>query len=174
MSPRSSGEASSGEEYHPWTTYIDAREEARRRGDRKVGTEHLLLALTMEPAVAGVLAVDPQTARDALEAMDREALHAVGLDITLDPPALPDVEPARRPRRPTLKAVWQGRLPLTPAAKTVLQESSREMRGFRGHHLGPQRVLEVLLQRERPDASAELLARLGVDPRAVRARLQSP
>ena len=35
--------------YHPWTTYIDARQEARRRGDHKVGTEHLVLALLMEP-----------------------------------------------------------------------------------------------------------------------------
>jgi hypothetical protein len=26
--------------WNPWSTYIDAREEARRRGDRKAGTEH--------------------------------------------------------------------------------------------------------------------------------------
>jgi len=28
-----------GDEYHPWSTYIAAREEARRRGDRTIGTE---------------------------------------------------------------------------------------------------------------------------------------
>jgi hypothetical protein len=161
------------EEYHPWTTYIDAREEARRRGDRIVGTEHLLLALTMEPALADLLGVKLQVARDGLDAMDHEALRAVGLEIALAPPPLPDFDPSRRPRRPTFKAVWQGRLPLTPAAKAVLQESSKEMRGFGGRHLGPQRVLEVLLQRERPDAAAELLVRLGVDSAEVRVRLKA-
>ncbi|MHB1833596.1 MAG: Clp protease N-terminal domain-containing protein, partial [Solirubrobacteraceae bacterium] len=37
---------------NPWSTYIDAREEARRRGDRKVGTEHLILGLLSEPLLA--------------------------------------------------------------------------------------------------------------------------
>jgi|HubBroStandDraft_6_1064221.scaffolds.fasta_scaffold26237_5 hypothetical protein len=39
----------SRERYHPWSTYIAAREEARRRGDRRVGTEHLLVALLENP-----------------------------------------------------------------------------------------------------------------------------
>jgi ClpA/ClpB-like protein len=38
--------------WNPWSTYIDAREEARRCGDRKVGTEHLILGLLMEPVLA--------------------------------------------------------------------------------------------------------------------------
>ena len=65
--------------YHPWKTYIDAREEARRRGDRKVGTEHLILGLLREPAVVQGLGCDLQTARDALDAMDQDALAAVGI-----------------------------------------------------------------------------------------------
>jgi hypothetical protein len=39
-------------EYHPWTTYVYAREEARRRGDGCVGTEHLVLGLLREPDLA--------------------------------------------------------------------------------------------------------------------------
>ena len=167
----SSQNSFAAEEYHPWSTYIDAREEARRRGDRRVGTEHLLLALLRESEVARALGVDLHTACVAADEMDRDALRAVGLDITLDPSPLPDAEPARRPPRPTFRAVWQGRLPLTPAAKAVLQGPSKEMRGFGGHHLGPQRVLEVLLGRERPDPAAELLARLGIDPETVRLSL---
>jgi hypothetical protein len=62
--------------YHPWSTYIDAREEARRRGDRKVGTEHLLLGLLREPVLAQALGCDLQTARDALAALDHDALAA--------------------------------------------------------------------------------------------------
>ena len=57
--------------YHPWSTYIDAREEARRGGDRKVGTEHLILGLLREPVLARALGCDLQTARDALEAHHR-------------------------------------------------------------------------------------------------------
>ncbi len=163
--------SASDDDYHPWTTYIDAREEARRRGDRKVGTEHLVLALLMDPALASALGADLQTARAALEAMDRQALGAVGVDVTIDAPPLATVEPVRRPRKPTLKNVWEGRLPLTPSAKTVLQESSKEMRGFRGHHLGPQHVLATLLRLDRPDPAAELFARLGVDRAAARERL---
>jgi ATP-dependent Clp protease ATP-binding subunit ClpA len=163
--------ASSGDDFHPWTTYLDAREEARRRGDHKVDTEHLVLALLMEPGLAGALGVDLQTARAALEALDRDALGAVGVVVRTDAPPLPTIEAGRRPRKPTIKNVWEGRLPLTPSAKVVLQESSKEMRGFRGHHLGPQHVLAALLELERPDPAAELFARLGVDRTTTRERL---
>lgn len=64
--------------WNPWSTYIDAREEARRRGDRKVGTEHLILGLLREPVLAQALGCDLRTARDALDAMDHDALAAVG------------------------------------------------------------------------------------------------
>ncbi len=147
--------------YHPWTTYIDAREEARRRGDRKVGTEHLALALLMEPEVESALGVDVQAGRAALEAIDVEALAGIGFDTRLAVPTLPDDRP-RGPRRPTVRAVLTGRLPMTPAAKSVLRESSAGMR--RGHpHPGPQRVLASLLRLERPDPAAELFERLGVE-----------
>jgi hypothetical protein len=71
--------------YHPWSTYIDAREEARRRGDRKVGTEHLILGLLREPVLAQALGCDLQTARDALDAMDHDALAAVGIGAAFNP-----------------------------------------------------------------------------------------
>ena len=61
-------------EYHPWTTFIYAREEARRRGDRRVGTEHLVLGLLREPEIARLLGCDLEAAREALDAMDHDAL----------------------------------------------------------------------------------------------------
>jgi len=91
--------------YHPWSTYIDAREEARRRGDRKVGTEHLILGLLREPVLAQALGCDLQTARDALDAMDHDALAAVGIGAAFNAPPIPIDEPIKRPSRPTLKAV---------------------------------------------------------------------
>jgi Clp amino terminal domain, pathogenicity island component len=153
-------------EYHPWTTYIDAREEARRRGDRKVGTEHLVLALLLEPEVASTLGTDVEAARAALEEIDREALAAIGFDMgKISPLAPPEARP-RPPRKPTVKAVLHDRLPLTPAAKAALRESSTGLRRGRPHP-GPAHVLACLLRLERPDPAAELFARLGIDPDAT-------
>jgi Clp amino terminal domain, pathogenicity island component len=172
-------------DYHPWTTYLDARHEARRRGDHKVGTEHLVLALLMEPALAGALGTDLASARAQLETLDRDALGAVGVVLSGPGPfapgpdtpgqaagTLPDADQfAGRERRPKLKDVLEGRLPLTPAAKTLLRDSTKEMRRVGGRHVGPQHVLAALLELDPPDPAAELFAGLGVDRAAVRARL---
>ncbi len=155
--------------YHPWSTYIDAREEARRRGDRKVGTEHLILGLLREPVLAQALGCDLQTARDALDAMDHDALAAVGIGAAFNAPPIPIDEPIKRPSRPTFKAVLRDRLPMTPAAKTALEKSYKEIR--RAHHNGPQQVLLTVLELKPPDPAAELIAALGVDRTAARQRL---
>jgi hypothetical protein len=155
--------------YHPWSTYIYAREEARRRGDRRVGTEHLVLGLIREPALAQALGRDVQTARDTLDAMDQDALAAVGIGAAFNAPPIPIDETVKLARRPTLKAVLRDRLPMTPAAKTALQESSKELR--RGHHIPPQQVLLTVLELEPPDPAAELISALGVDRAGARARL---
>jgi len=158
-----------GDTDRPWSTYIDAREEARRRGDRKVGTEHLILGLLREPALAQAFGCDLQTARDALDAMDHEALAAVGVDAAFNAPPIPIDEPIKRPSRPTFKAVLRDRLPMTPAAKTTLEESYKEIR--RGHHTFPQQVLLTVLELAPPDPAAELIAALDVDRAATRKRL---
>jgi hypothetical protein len=154
--------------YHPWRTYIAAREEARARGDRRVGTEHLLVALLLEPGLAEVVGVDDQAARAGLAELDRQALAAAGIELRLEPQ-----EPAPRrelPRRPTLKAVLHGRLPMTPAAKKVLEAAGKGGRRGRWHR-GAEHVLAALLELERPDPAAELLAHLAIDPADTRKRL---
>jgi Clp amino terminal domain, pathogenicity island component len=155
--------------YHPWSTYIAAREEARRRGDRKVGTEHLLLALLSEPELAGILDVTVEEARAALDALDLEAFAAIGLDARLDLPPLPSTPLAELPRKPTFRAVLKGRLPMTPTAKKALQASRTGPR--RRPTFAAEDVLAALLELGRPDPAAELLAGLGVDPAAIRERL---
>ena len=56
-----------------------ATEEARRRGDRRLGTDHLLLGvLHAEPAVEA-LGVTLESARAASQELDRAALVAVGV-----------------------------------------------------------------------------------------------
>jgi hypothetical protein len=110
--------------YHPWSTVFDAGQEARRLGDRKIGTEHLALALLMEPELASVVGCDLQRAREALEALDREALSAVGVDAALDAPPLPTLPRSDRPSRPSIRTLLSGGPRLTPAAKTVLRSMS--------------------------------------------------
>ena len=153
--------------WNPWATYIAAREEARCRGDRRVGTEHLLVALLLEPDLASVLGTAVEAARAGLATLDRQALAAVGLGTQIE-----ETVPAPRTRlsrRPTLKAVLQGRLPLTPGAKKVLEASWKAMRGRR--QLGEKYLLASLLELERPDPAAELLAHLGIDPATAGKRL---
>ncbi len=94
-----------GPRYNPAATYHDARNEAVRRGDRTIGTEHFVLALLVDPAspAAGAIGCDLDTARRALDVLDTEALAAIGIDsgITAGPVAVRS----------------DGRLRLTPAAK---------------------------------------------------------
>lgn len=144
-----------GPEYNFGATYYDARDEAIRRGDRAIGTEHLVLALLIDPAspAARALGCDLDSARRALDELDIRALAAIGVQpgITAGPVAVRT----------------SGRLRLTPAAKAVFT-GIRDARKNRG--AGPGIVLSALLDLPRPDPAAELLAVLGVDPRVARER----
>ena len=152
--------------YHPWTTYMWASEEARRRGDRRVGTDHLVLGLLEDPAIESVLGVSLQDARDALDALDNEALGSMGVAPDVDAPPL---RMRAIPNRPTFRAVITDRLRMTPKAKAVLEEAGRPMR--RGRHITSQHVLARLLVLEPPDPAAELFAALGVNVHEARRRL---
>ena len=144
-----------GPDYNFGATYYDARNEAIRRGDRTIGTEHLVLALLIDPAspTARALGCDLDSARRALDALDSQALAAIGV-----PPGITAGPVTVRPA---------GRLRLTPAAKAVVT-GIRDARRNRGAGLGI--VLNALLDLPRPDPAAELLAALGVDAGAARVR----
>ena len=142
------------------TVLTAAAEEADRRGDRRLGTDHLLLGLLHDPdsAPAWALGVDLASARAASDALDRAALTAVGIDVgSLGPAPLP----TRSRRRP----------PLTSGARLALQRSLLEARSAKARRIDPRHLLLGLLTRERPDPAAELLATLGIDPALARDRL---
>jgi hypothetical protein len=142
-----------GPDYNFGATYYDARDEAVRRGDRTVGTEHLVLALLVDPAspAARALGCDLDSARRALDALDHQALAAIG------------IQPGIAAGPVTVRAA--GRLRLTPAAKAVLTGIRDARTSRRG---GLETVLNTLLDLPRPDPAAGLLAALGVDARAAR------
>ena len=71
-----------------------ASQEARQRGDRKVGTDDLVLDLLEELSIDGVLGVRLQDARDALDALDWEALGALDTGTDASPVPVPAVQVA--------------------------------------------------------------------------------
>jgi len=138
-----------------------AAEEARRRGDRRLGTDHLLLGLLHDASstVAKALRTDLESARDAADALDRAALAAVGVEFA----HLGD---------PTQPVFSRRLLPLTSGARAVIKTALEETRRAGSKRIEARQFLLALLDRQRPDPAAELLQALGVDPSQVRDRLE--
>ena len=154
---------------HAWAIYLQASEEARRRGDRRTGTDHLLLALLEDPSIEALLGVSLQQARQALESLDQEALGALGMGPAPDAPPLPM---RAVPKKPRIRDVMQkDRLRMTPAAKKLLEEAVKPNR--RGTQVTAQQVLAQILTLQPPDPAAVLLAALGVNTSEVRRRLDA-
>ena len=162
-------ESAAPEVLHGWAVYLRASEEARRRGDRRTGTDHLLLALLEDSSVEVVLGVNLQQARQALESLDHEALGVLGLGSGADAPALPM---RAVPKKPKIRDVAKkDRFRMTPAAKKVLEEASKPNR--RRLYVTAQQVLAQILTLQPPDPAAVLLDALGVNTSEVRRRLDA-
>ncbi|WP_045878779.1 Clp protease N-terminal domain-containing protein [Pseudofrankia sp. DC12] len=168
--------------------------EARLRGDRRIGTEHLLLGVLRHPDTdaARALAVDLADARGALAALDREALAVLGIDVSPElaiptggpclAPGDPWEPPAPGPAAdgqlfgvhqhpPSPEQVARLRAALSSGARAVL---SRSISAAPPGRVTPELVLAALLERQPPDPAAALLTQLGVDREAARARLTPP
>jgi hypothetical protein len=148
------------EALHAWGIYLRASEEARRRGDRRTGTDHLLLAILEDPSIEAVLGVSLQQAREALESLDREALGYLGLESGTDAPPLPM---RAVPKKPGIRDVAKkDRFRMTPAAKKVLEEAYKP-KGHRKLQVTGPEVLAQILALQPPDPAAVLLGALGVN-----------
>ena len=153
---------------HAWAICLRAGEEARRRGDRRTGTDHLLLALLEDPSIEAVLGVSLPHARRALESLDHEALATLGLGSGADAPPLPM---RAVPKKPRIRDIAQkDRLRMAPAAKRVLEEASKPNR--RKLQVTAQQVLAQILALQPPDPAAVLLGALGVNTSEVRRRIE--
>ena len=154
---------------HVWAISLQASQEARRRGDRRTGTDHILLALLEDPSIEVVSGVSLQQARQALESLDHEALGALGLAPGTDAPPLPM---RAVPKKPTFRDVMKkDRLRMTPAAKKVLEQAVKPNR--RKTQVTAQQVLAQILTLQPPDPAAVLLGALGVNTSDVRRRLDA-
>ncbi len=162
-------ESAAPEVHHAWAIYLQASEEARRRGDRRTGTDHLLLALLEDPSIEVVLGVTLRQARQAHESLDHEALGALGMVSGTNAPALPM---RAVPKKPRLRDVAQkDRFRMTPAAKKALEDAARPNR--RKLQITAQQVLAQILTLQPPDPAAVLLGALGVNTPEVRRRLDA-
>lgn len=137
-----------------------AVEEARLRGDRRIGTEHLLLGILHEPGAAAVreLGIDLEAARTALDDLDQQALAAIGIDVHgVERPAIP---------------ASRKRTPFTSAARSVIPRALAEARQASGRRIAPEHLLLAILDGEQPDPAAELLEQFGIDRPAIRERIR--
>ncbi|MGH8987984.1 MAG: Clp protease N-terminal domain-containing protein [Acidimicrobiales bacterium] len=155
---------------HAWAVYLRASEEARRQGDRRTGTDHILLALFEDPSTEAVLGVNLQQARHALESLDHEALGALGLGPgTVAPP----IAMRAVPKKPRIRDVAKkDRFRMTPAAKKVLEEAYKP-KGHRKLQVTGPEVLAQILGLRPPDPAAVLLGALGVNTSEVRRRMDT-
>lgn len=156
-------------EYHPWSTFMAARQEARRRGDRTIGTDHMLLGLLRETEVAALLGVTLEDARRALVSLDHDALRAIGIERI---PETPEIIDQPIPARPSMKLVMGSHMKMSPAAKMALQGGpGRPAR--RGRRMTATAVLAALLENHVPDPAATLIDALHIDRRGLRERIES-
>ncbi|MFS8100464.1 Clp protease N-terminal domain-containing protein [Lentzea alba] len=133
-----------------------AQAEAQRRGDRRLSTEHLLLGVLHEPPAVAALGIDLDAARAGLDALDRAALSAIGINTDFQPGTVPAA--TKRP-------------PLTTAARATLLRAIRPAPRSKVNHPTAEQFVLAILANDRPDPAADLLAHLGVEVDAVRSRL---
>jgi ATP-dependent Clp protease ATP-binding subunit ClpA len=152
----------------------NALDEAWRRRDRHVGTEHLLLAViaSTNPFITATLeaaGITLQRARQALDAEDNDALAAVGVDVRTMPAPVPD--PAWRHSFARFRRS-AGHLPFTGGAKQTLEQTLRHAVRRNDRRIGTEHILLALTDRSAPDAAHHLLTTLHVDLAALRADLE--
>lgn len=138
----------------------DAVEEAETRGDSRIGTEHLLIAVSRSENLRDLMP-DPEALRAALDRMDEEALVSVGLD-----PGMLDATPGAPPGRARSRHI-----PFTGAAKDILTGALKEAVALGHRHIGVEHIALALTDGTGPDRAVIALQGLGLDATAVRASL---
>ncbi|EPR77491.1 putative Clp protease subunit [Leifsonia rubra CMS 76R] len=135
----------------------DARFEAGRRGDRRIGTDHLLLALLRDEDLARAVGVDADSATEATDELDRGALRSIGLELSV--------------YKPAANVVLQKRAPFTAGAKAVLQQTLVHASAEKARTITSRHIMLALLDRQAPDPVFALFESLSIEPQEVSDRL---
>ncbi|HZB21257.1 MAG TPA: Clp protease N-terminal domain-containing protein [Blastococcus sp.] len=152
-------------------TVVGAQHEARRLHSGRIGTEHLLLALLIQPTPSAAVLTRHGLGRDEVtEAvrryvgdgdLDAEALTALGIDLDA---VRSTVEASFGPGaldRPSGSKVG-GHIPFTPRARKVLELSLREAIAMKSKSIADGHIALGLL-REGEGLAMKVLADRGVD-----------
>ena len=135
-------------------------EEASLRGDRRVGTEHLLLGVLHDAAIARLLNVDLEVARAALVDLDRQALEAIGIGVGAI--------------RFTVTISKSKQAQFTSGAQSVLPRAFELATAQKSSRVNTNHLLLALLEREPPDPVAVLINELQVNRVTIRKRVVQP
>jgi ATP-dependent Clp protease ATP-binding subunit ClpA len=145
---------------------VAAVDEAGQRGDSRVGTEHLLLGVFAAGwdrlSVLESLGLTDQVLRLQLDAMEDQALQAVGIDRrSLDAGSAGSLPTALRRRH----------LPFTGGAKNALKDALVEAIALEHRHIGVEHIVLALTGLPPQDRVTRILRGIGVDAGDLRAAL---
>lgn len=141
-------------------TISQAANEAALRGDRRIGTDHLLLGLLHDREEARMIGVDLEQAQAAARQLDRSALAAIGIDPGETPLAQ---EPAGTRHAPPTSGM---RATMARAFTIASGEHAREVE--------PRHLRQALLELEPPDPAAALLQALGISQNSTASNAARP
>ncbi|HEX5950648.1 MAG TPA: Clp protease N-terminal domain-containing protein [Actinomycetota bacterium] len=163
----------------------DAQREARELGHPRIGTHHVLLAMSGRPEAAGGRVLGTlglhadrlredvrNAARPSFTDEDAEALRFVGIDLD---EVRRSVEDAFGPGAldqdvRTAGDKLLGHIPFTPGSKKALELALREAIHLGHRYIGTEHLLLGLVRDERSSA-ARILADHGIDAERVRAEV---
>jgi ATP-dependent Clp protease ATP-binding subunit ClpA len=145
---------------------VAAVEEAGKRGDTRVGTEHLLLGVFGSDwdrlSVLESSGLTDQALRLQLDAMEDQALQAVGIDRRSIDAGLAGSPPLARRRR---------HLPFTGGAKNVLKGALVEAIALEHRFIAIEHIVLALNGLPPQDRVTRILQGVGVDAGDLRAAL---
>ena len=141
-------------------TVVGAQHEARRLHSGRIGTEHLLLALLLQPTPSAAVLTRHGLTRDEVTEAVRSYVGDGGLDAVRS-----SVEASFGPGaldRPSRERGPAGHIPFTPRAKKVLELSLREAIAMRSKSIADGHIALGLL-REGQGLAMKVLHDRGVD-----------
>jgi ATP-dependent Clp protease ATP-binding subunit ClpA len=158
--------------------FLDARDEARRAGQDRVGSEHVLLGLLTEPGAAAealtaagldlesLRARVPRGSHEAPAGLDAEGLATLGIDLDAVRRA---TDAAFGPGALDHAAVpGASRLPIADDAKAGLVKAVRQAQQLGQRQISSGHMLLGLIDQRR-NTALTLLAQAGIDIAALRA-----
>ncbi len=147
---------------------VAAEEAAVRRGDPRIGTEHLLIGVSAVDETLTRHGVDVEALRALLRHLDSRALHSVGIDI--DPEQLsPRQVPAPRSRWSVRRRDHRA---FTRGAKHALERALRICVDERHRRITTSHLLAALVVGGSRDPAVRLLRAADVDPSDIDADIR--